>query len=108
MFVVSALSPDADACRRSAQLIIGGSILKLNDFDLQTYTNKAVIAIDQNMPEMQRKRMTCERVKSSMYRHPPDSTIPALLASIQGLRPYASSTTMQMAVPTRLPSGHDA
>ena len=32
----------------SAQLIIGGSILKLNDFDHQTYTNKAVIAINQD------------------------------------------------------------
>lgn len=31
----------------SAQLIIGGSILKLNDYDLQTYTNKEIIAINQ-------------------------------------------------------------
>ena len=52
---VSALSPEADACGRSAQLIIGGSILKLNDFDLQTYSNKAVIAIDQDAAGKQAK-----------------------------------------------------
>ena len=33
----------------SAQLIIGGSILNLNTFDLQTYTNKPMIAINQDV-----------------------------------------------------------
>ena len=45
----------ADGCGHSAQLIIGGSILKLNDFDLQTYSNKAVIAIDQDPAGKQAK-----------------------------------------------------
>ena len=62
------LSLKADGCGRSAQLIIGGSILKLNDFDLQTYTNKAVIAIDQDPAGKQAKLvMQYEQTTANPY-----------------------------------------
>ena len=35
-------------CMLSAQLIIGGSILHLNAFDLETFSNKKLIALNQD------------------------------------------------------------
>ena len=42
-------------CLLSAQLIIGGSILKLNAFDMETYSNTALIKINQDAAGLQAK-----------------------------------------------------
>lgn len=49
----------------SAQLIIGGSILKLNDYDLATYSNRQLIAINQDPAGSQAKLVMQFSQKSS-------------------------------------------